>query len=85
MGCLSFDGRPGRHEFGALFLLGHMQRGIGEHWVSVGSANLWRLEKISLVCLAWDRHWVGDSVVSLGISFSSGGEFAPQGEGCRRE
>ena len=49
----------------ALFLHGHMWRGIGEHWVGVGLANLERLEKILLVlrgigigicvggCMAW--------------------------------
>ena len=49
--------RPGGHDF-AMGVGSVLPRGIGEHWGGVGSANLGRLEKILLVCLAWDWRWV---------------------------
>ena len=55
MGCHSVDRRVGCDEFAVgvgSFLVRAMWRGIG-----VGLANLGRLEKILLGCLAWDRHW----------------------------
>ena len=59
-GCRSFDVRVVCDEFAVgvdSFLHGQMWRGIGEHWVGIGLANLERLEKILLGCLARDRHW----------------------------
>ena len=54
MGCRSFDVRVVCDEFavgvGSL-LHGHMWRGIGEHWVGVGLANLEWPEKISFLVL----------------------------------
>ena len=53
-----FDGRVGRHE-SVMGVGSVLPRGIGEHGSGVGSANLGRLEKISLVCFCSAGAWRG--------------------------